>query len=110
MDQLPVGNLFEEEFRCGFDDLVPGECESGIFGGGSPAGIEHDMECRAQRALLRMPHVRFSSLQVHRCDDGICLTGVVHVAQQDARPHFEQVAGIAAGVDLVLNRLVVRRG
>jgi len=101
-----------ENVCCALDDLVPGECESGIYG--ERVCVEnrmtpHEMERLAQRALLGMPRVQFSSLQVHRLEDGICLTGVVKVSDSTDRPNFERVAGTAAGVTQVLNRLVVQR-
>lgn len=101
-EQLPLENLF-----CAIDDPVPGDCESGIYG--DLPEEPHELERLAQRALLNMPNVQFSSLQVHRLEDGICLMGVVRVPEDAARPHFERVAGTAAGVSQVLNRLVVQR-
>ncbi|WP_437229588.1 BON domain-containing protein [Planctomicrobium sp. SH661] len=93
--------------HCAIDDPVPGDSESGIYG--TLAATPHETECLVQRALLSLPNVQFSSLQVHRLADGICLTGVVKVAASAARPQFERVAGTAAGVAQVLNRLVIQQ-
>lgn len=90
------------------DDLVPGDCGSGIYG--DCRHMPHELECVVQRALLSMPRVHFSSLQVHRMEDGVCLTGIVNIPDQGDRPNFERIAGTAAGVTQVLNRLVIQRG
>jgi len=101
-DELAAENTFSA-----LDDPVPGECESGIYGGCEHT--PHEMERLVQRALLSMPRVHFSSLQVHRLEDGVCLTGVVKVSDSADRPNFERIAGTAAGVSQVLNRLVVQQ-
>jgi len=99
--------LPEEATSSAIDDLVPGKCESGIYG--KIPGMPHEKEYLAQRALLKMPHVHFSSLQVHRLEDGICLTGVVKILDQKEGSQFERVAARAAGVTQVLNRLVIQQ-
>jgi len=99
--------LPEDTTSYALDDLVPGECESGIYG--ETPGMPHEKEYLAQRALLKMPHVHFSSLQVHRLEDGICLTGIVKVLDQKDGSQFERVAARAAGVTQVLNRLVIQQ-
>jgi hypothetical protein len=87
-------------------DPVPGNAASGLYGG--ECAEPHQLELLVQRALFSLPNVEFSSLEVHRMADGVCLSGVVRVPQ-NSRPHFEQVAGRAAGVSRVVNRLVVQR-
>lgn len=96
-----------EDRNCGFDDLVPGHAGSGVCGDGEHA--PHETEYIVQRALLNLPDVHFSSLQVHRMPNGVCLTGVVKVPEEVSRPQFGQVAGAAAGIAQVLDRLVVQR-
>lgn len=100
-------NGSSESRLCGFDDLVPGNSADGVYGSGDHA--PHETEYVVQRALLSLPDVHFSSLEVHRMPDGICLTGIVKVPEHSSRPHFGKVAGAAAGISRVLDRLVVQR-
>ena len=86
-------------------DPVPGASESGIYG--TPQSAPHELEREVQRVLLNLPNVEFSSLRVNRLADGVCLTGVVRVDDKSS-PAFADVAGAVAGVDRVLNYLVVR--
>ncbi|MCA8995359.1 MAG: hypothetical protein KDA80_00165 [Planctomycetaceae bacterium] len=86
-------------------DPVPSSCESGVYGGEySPA---HQLEIDVQRALLDLPDVSFSSLRVHRLADGICLTGMVRCSS-NVRDKVPSLAAQIAGVDRVLNRLVIQ--
>lgn len=60
-----------------------------------------------RRELLNRPGLQFSSLVVRRVQNGVCLEGVL-----EANKANEDVCGLArsvAGVDRVLNHLVVRR-
>ncbi|HWL07115.1 MAG TPA: BON domain-containing protein [Planctomicrobium sp.] len=93
------------------DGPVPGFAQSGICGEESCKKEEHDphsIERNVQRALLTLTEVSFSSLQVHRMKDGICLTGVMKVPCHCAKPPIERIAGRASGVVRVLNHLMVR--
>jgi hypothetical protein len=72
--------------------------------GGGPHQIERDV----QRALLSQPGLRFSSLVVRRVGRGVfCLEGVLETAGKT--PDVSGLARRVAGVDRVLNRLVVRQ-
>lgn len=66
-----------------------------------PHQIEHDV----QRELLAQPNFRFSSLVVRRIDNGVCLQGILET--DDAAPDVSSIAQRIAGVQQVLNRLVV---
>ncbi len=67
----------------------------------------HCIERDVRRSLLSRPNLRFTSLVVRRIDNGVCLEGVV---ETDADPsEVDRLAIQIAGVNDVLNRLVVRR-
>lgn len=67
----------------------------------SPHQIEQDV----QRELLAQPSFRFASLVVRRIDNGVCLQGILEA--DDESPDVCSVAQRVAGVQNVLNRLVV---
>jgi hypothetical protein len=70
----------------------------------SPHQIERDV----RRELLSQPELRFSSLVVRRVGWGaICLEGVLETTGKT--PDVSGLAQRVAGVDRVLNRLVVRK-
>jgi len=89
------------------DGPVPGLAQSGICGG--PHGRPHEVERTVQRALLSAPDIQFGSLQVHRTENGICLTGTMSVAEGDGSQVIERIVQRASGVLTVLNRLVVQQ-
>ncbi|WP_139228297.1 BON domain-containing protein [Planctomicrobium piriforme] len=94
------------ESECMPDGPVPGFATSGVCGDVPSAA--HEVERAVQRALFSLPDVEFCSLQIHRFQDGVCLTGVVNVTNGKPKPQFERVAGSAAGVCRVINQLVVK--
>ena len=66
----------------------------------------HDIERQVRRSLLSHPSLRFSSLVIRRIVDGVCLEGVLETPEL-----FDDVTELTrkvAGVDAVLNRLLVR--
>lgn len=67
----------------------------------------HLIEREVRRSLLARPNLRFTSLVVRRIDNGVCLEGVVETDGE--RCDVDRLATQVAGVDDVLNRLVVRR-
>ena len=67
----------------------------------------HQVERAIQRELLGQPGLRFSSLVIRRIRDGICLEGVLET--EDECPDVCRLVKSVAGVDNVLNHLVVRR-
>lgn len=69
------------------------------------AASPHRVEQEVQRELLSQPSLRFSSLVIRRIDNGVCLQGVLEV--DDDAPDVCSVAQRVAGVEQVLNRLVI---
>ena len=68
----------------------------------------HAVERHVRNVLIAHPGISISSLVVRRTREGVCLTGVVESMAGDT-----DVCGLvreAAGVDEVLNRLIVRSG
>ena len=66
----------------------------------------HSIECEVRRRLLAQSELQFSSLVVRRINDGVCLEGVV---ETNADPGaLDDLVACTAGVQRVLNRLVVR--
>ena len=68
-----------------------------------PHGIEKDV----QRELLAEPRLHFSSLVIHRVQNGVCLEGVVEA--DDGSPDVSRLAKRVVGVEQVINRLVMTR-
>ena len=67
----------------------------------------HRLEQEVQRKLLAHPRLKFSSLVIRRIENGVCLEGVLE-ADDDA-PDVIGLAQKVAGVEEVLNHLVIRR-
>ncbi len=72
------------------------------------SGEPHRVERLVQQHLLSCPDASFSSLVIRRVPNGICLQGVLE-ADSDI-PDVDSLARQVAGVNQVINRLVVRRG
>ncbi len=89
------------------DGPVPGLSQSGVCGE-QVCEPPHALECKAQRALLDLKNISFDSLQVHRMENGICLTGIVSVKNTRDMPPIERIVRLACGINHVLNHLVVR--
>jgi hypothetical protein len=70
----------------------------------SPA---HDLEQAVRRELSAQPELCFSSLVIHRIPDGVCLEGVLEI--EDDCPDVDRLVRRVAGVEHVLNHLVVKR-
>lgn len=71
----------------------------------TPVTLPHRLECEVRRELLSQPHLRFSSLVVRRLENGVCLQGVLEA--DDNAPDVVSIAQRVAGVDQVLNHLLV---
>ncbi len=67
----------------------------------------HQIEQDVQRYLLAHPELCFSSLVVRRVRNGVCLEGVVEASHSS--PDVAGLAQRVAGVESVLNHLVVQR-
>jgi osmotically-inducible protein OsmY len=68
----------------------------------------HGVERCIQRALSNHPRLCVSNLVVRRVGEGVCLTGVVESI--DDETDVCRLVREVAGVDEVLNRLIVRSG
>jgi hypothetical protein len=66
-----------------------------------------EVERHLHRSLMALQQVTFSSLVVRRIEDGVCLQGVLEC--NDSVPDVCQLARQVAGVENVLNRLIIRR-
>jgi hypothetical protein len=67
----------------------------------------HELEQAIQRELLSQPTLDFSSLVVRRIPGGVCLEGVLETV--DAADDVTSLVQRVAGVEQVLNHLVIRR-
>ncbi|MFP6763993.1 MAG: hypothetical protein VB858_10250, partial [Planctomycetaceae bacterium] len=68
---------------------------------------DHSVERRLQQKLMAHPDVRFSSLVVRRMAEGVCLQGVLEY--DDSVPDIHSLVRGVAGIDMVLNQLVIRQ-
>ena len=66
----------------------------------------HSLEHAVRNVLMQHPEFGFSSLTVHRIQNGVCLEGVVDVGP-DA-PDLRDIVASVLDVETVVNRLVVR--
>jgi hypothetical protein len=66
----------------------------------------HGLEQAVHRRLRAQPGLRFASLVIRRIPNGVCLEGVL---ESDADQDVCHLARSIAGVDEVLNHLVVRQ-
>lgn len=67
----------------------------------------HRLERDLRHRLMSEPSLNFQSLVVHRIENGVCLEGVLEVTDEQA--DVEDLIRQAAGVERVLNCLVVRQ-
>ena len=72
----------------------------------SETGAPHRLEQAVQRHLLSHPKLRFSTLVIRRIPNGVCLQGVL---EDSVDLDICSLARSVAGVNEVLNRLVVRQ-
>ncbi len=66
----------------------------------------HRLEFAVRQHLMSHPHLNFSSLVIRRVGSGVCLEGVLEA--EDQSPDICGLAQQVAGVEEVLNHLVVR--
>ena len=67
----------------------------------------HEVEYEVQRRLQNHPDLKFSRLQVHRCEQGICLEGFLESNEYEI--DLCDVVRSVEGVTGVLNRVVLSR-
>lgn len=65
----------------------------------------HELECLIQRRLQGYSGLRFARLTVHKCDQGVCLEGLLEANDEgfDLCELVDQIAGVKA-----INRVVQR--
>jgi hypothetical protein len=66
----------------------------------------HRLEQAVHRRLRSQPGLKIASLVIRRIPNGVCLEGVL---ENDANQDICNLARSVAGVDAVLNHLVVRQ-
>jgi osmotically-inducible protein OsmY len=67
----------------------------------------HQVEQAVQRELLSHPQLHFTTLVVRRTQNGVCLEGYLEAG--DNCPDVGGIARTIAGVDEVINHLMVKR-
>lgn len=95
-----------EDTHTAIHDPVPSNCDTWISS--SFGNVPHAIEKDVQRVLLNLPEVHFSSLQVRRLPDGVCLTGVMQLAD-GTDPHIDDLLAQVEGVQRIINHLVVQK-
>jgi hypothetical protein len=86
---------------CGFEPASLSEALPRV-----EAPAPHGLEQAIHRRLCAQPGLRFASLVIRRIPNGVCLEGVL---ESDADHDVCNLVRSVAGVDEVLNHLVVRR-
>lgn len=71
------------------------------------ADSSNDLQQLVQQTLDSQPAVNFTSLEIRHIEGGICLEGVLET--NDELPDIEHLVRRVAGVDRILNRLIVRQ-
>ncbi|QDU36469.1 hypothetical protein Mal4_07550 [Maioricimonas rarisocia] len=89
------------------DDPVPSSASSDIYRDCPPAGDRREIERNVRNTLVDQPGLKFSSLVVRRIHDGVCLEGVLEVSDDTDGTDVSNLARQVAGVDNVINRLLV---
>lgn len=88
------------------DDPVPSDSTIAVIEPRFCHDPPHQVETDVQRVLVSQPELHFKSLVVRRVANGVCLEGVLEV--DDNAPDVTRLARQVAGVEFVLNRLIVR--
>lgn len=88
-----------------WDDPVPANSD---WNWEFPPCDPHEVEGLIRSALLARPDAHFTSLVVRRTDKGVCLQGLMQVADPDDVPDIAAIVRRVSGVDTVLNQLLVQ--
>ena len=67
----------------------------------------HHVEQAVQRELMAHPQLHFKTLVVRRTQNGVCLEGILEADENC--PDVGNIAKTIAGVEEVINRLMVKR-
>lgn len=90
---------------CALDDPVPSDSTVAVVEPRFCQTPPHYVESEVRRMLTSQSDLHFSSLVVRRVHDGVCLEGVLET--DDDAPDVNSLARRVAGVDHVINRLLV---
>jgi hypothetical protein len=101
-----LGCDFSESRSVALDDPVPSDSVVAVI---EPhvCADPHKIESEVRRALMAQPGLHFKILVVRRVPHGVCLEGVLDA--DDSAADIEELACQIAGVERVINRLLVRR-
>lgn len=88
------------------DDPVPSDSTIAVVEPHYCQAPPHHVESEVRRMLTAHSDLHFSSLVVRRVNDGVCLEGVLET--DDAAPDVDSLARRVAGVERVINRLLVQ--
>ena len=88
------------------DDPVPSDSVVAVIEPHFCADPPHKIESEVRRTLIAQPDLHFKVLVVRRVPNGVCLEGVLDA--DNGAPGVDQVARQVAGVQRVINRLMVR--
>ena len=103
---MDVGCDTLESRSVALDDPVPSDSVVAVIEPHCCADPPHMIESEVRRALISNPRLHFKVLVVRRVPNGVCLEGVLDV--DDTAPDVDEIARHVAGVELVINRLLVR--
>jgi hypothetical protein len=102
---MDLGCDFSEPRSVALDDPVPSDSVLAVI---EPQFCHdpHRIESEVRRRLIAHPDLHFKVLVVRRVPNGVCLEGVLDAA--DGAPDVNEIARQVAGVECVINRLMVR--
>jgi len=89
------------------DDPVPSDSTVAVIEPQFCQDPPHLIESEVRRALVARPELHFKSLVVRRLRNGVCLEGVLEA--DDSAPDVDELAREVAGVECVLNRLLIHK-
>jgi hypothetical protein len=89
------------------DDPVPSDSTVAVIEPQFCQTPPHQVESEVRRALIARPELHFKSLVVRRLRNGVCLEGVLEA--DVSAPDVDELAREVAGVECVINRLLVHK-
>lgn len=106
-NHLPADHLPGENKRRGEQAVSACECGEKMIDTdhSHPSHQIHHVENTVRNMLLRIPHVTFSNLVIHRVPEGVCLEGRMHADAET--PDICLLLRGVEGIDRVVNRLSV---
>lgn len=101
----PAGDDIIPMRTVALDDPVPSDSTIDVVEPHFCRNPPHQIESEVRRLLVSQSDLHFSSLVVRRIHDGVCLEGVLEA--EDEQPDVDSLARRVAGVEHVINRLLV---